>query len=210
MNNNFRLQILLSIFIALLIGMNLLGWKIISLFWVSTSVSIFMVPLTFLITDIVSDVYGKKEVQKFIYLWVGVLIMIFLYSAIFVYLDPNARYTSNEAYTTIFGGSLRIIVASLVAFIFWQMHDIFVFEKLKKRTKGRYLWLRNNLSTIGSQLIDSTLFMFIAFYALTPKFTVSFIISMIIPYYIFKVIFALLDTPFVYLWVKWLKDGEKN
>jgi len=67
------------------------------------------------------------------------------------------------------------------------------------------LWLRNNLSTIVSQFIDSTVFMFVAFYALTPKFTVAFIFSLIIPYYLFKVAFAVLDTPFVYLGVKWLK-----
>jgi len=210
MNNNFRLQILLSIFIALLVGMNLLWGKLISIFGVPASVGIFMVPLTFLITDIVADVYGKKEVQKFIYLWVGILAMIFLYSALFVILEPNARYGSNEAYTTIFGWSLRIIIASIVAFFLWQLHDIFVFEKVKKLTKGKHLWLRNNISTMWSQLVDSTVFMFIAFYAITPKFTVGFIISLIIPYYIFKVVMALVDTPFVYMWVKWLKNGERK
>ena len=105
---------------------------------------------------------------------------------------------------------MRIIIASIVAFFLSQLHDIVVFEKLKKRTKWKHLWLRNNLSTMGSQLIDSTVFMFLAFYAITPKFDVKFIISLIIPFYIFKIIFAIIDTPFVYLWVKWLKNGENK
>ena len=210
MNNNFRLQILLSVFIALLVAMNLMGWKLTTFFWISVSVWIFMVPLTFLITDIVSDVYWKEVVKRFIYLWLWTLVMIFLYSAFFVILEPNTRYGSNEAYTEIFWGSLRMIIASIVAFLLGQLHDVFIFEKLKSKTKWKHLWLRNNLSTMWSQLVDSTVFMFIAFYAITPKFTVGFIISLIIPYYIFKIIMALIDTPFVYMWVKWLKNGEKT
>jgi len=209
MNNNFRLQILLSLFIALLIAMNLLWGKLITLFGISVSVGIFMVPLTFLITDIVSEVYGKKVVRDFIYLGVWTLVLVFIYSAFFVYLEPNPRYSFNEDYTNIFGGSLRMIAASIIAFFLSQLHDVFIFEKIKQKTQGKYLWLRNNLSTMGSQLIDSTVFMFIAFYAITPKFTISFIISLIIPYYLFKIAFALLDTPFVYMWVKWLKRWEK-
>ena len=76
----------------------------------------------------------------------------------------------------------------------------------KKITKGKYLWLRNNLSTVISQLIDTTLFMFIAFYMVTPQFTAPFIIELIIPYWLFKVGFAFIDTPLVYLGVKWLKS----
>ena len=66
-----------------------------------------------------------------------------------------------------------------------------------------------NLSTIVSQLIDTFVFMMIAFYQLTPKFTFIFIIHLIIPYYLFKILFAIIDTPFVYLGVNWLKKVEE-
>jgi len=92
MNNNFRLQILLSVFITLLIGMNILWGKLISVFWISLSVGIFMIPITFLITDIVSDVYWPKVVQRFIYLWILSLILTFLYAQVFVLLEPNERF----------------------------------------------------------------------------------------------------------------------
>ncbi len=207
--NNPRLQILFAIFIGLLVGMNLLGVKITSLFGVSVSVAIFMAPLTFLITDIVEEVHGKKIVKHFIVGGVLTLIIIFLYTGVFIALEPHERYGFNNEYKTIFGSSLRMIAASIVAFALAQTHDVISFEWWKKKTKGKALWLRNNLSTIASQLIDTFVFMMIAFYQLTPKFTFMFVVSLIIPYYLFKVIFAIIDTPFVYLGVNWLKKGEE-
>jgi len=206
----FRLQLLFSLFVGLMAAVNLLGGKLISLFGVSVSVGIFMIPLLFLITDIVEEVYGRKMAGRFILNGAIVLLIIFIYTAIFVVLPPHERYTFNVSYRTIFGASLRMIIASLLAFVLAQSHDVWAFEWWKKKTHGRALWLRNNLSTIVSQLIDTTVFMFVAFYALTPKFTVGFIISLIIPCYLFKVAFAILDTPFVYLGVKWLKKDKES
>ena len=136
---NFRLQLLFAIFIALLVGMNLLGGKLVSLFGVAVSVGIFMVPITFLITDIVAEVYGKKVVRNFIISGVVVFIFIFLYTSVFVYLEPHTRFSFNEEYKTIFGSSLRMIVASIVAFVLSQSHDLFTFELIKKKTGGKFL-----------------------------------------------------------------------
>ena len=72
------------------------------------------------------------------------------------------------------------------------------------------LWLRNNLSTMSSQAIDTLLFMFIAFYGINDKFTVSFILHLCLSYWLFKILLAALDTPFVYLLVKWLRKPGKN
>ena len=202
---NTKLQTLFSLFISLIIAMNLLGGKIINLFGSPVSVGIFMVPITFLITDIVEEVYGKTIAKHFIYGGVIALITVFCFTAIFVVLEPSERYTFNAEYKTIFTSSLRMLLASFIAFVISQSHDVIAFEFWKKKTKGKALWLRNNLSTIISQLIDTLLFMTIAFYHLNPKFTFIFIIHLAIPYYIFKVIFAIIDTPFVYLGVKWLK-----
>jgi hypothetical protein len=100
--------------------------------------------------------------------------------------------------------------ASLVAFAVSQLHDVWTFDFIKKKTGGKHLWLRNNVSTMVSQLIDSTIFMFVAFYGISEKFTVPFIISLIIPYWFFKIIFALLDTPLCYLLVRWLKGDDRD
>lgn len=209
MKMNLRVLTLMGVFVGLLIGMNLLGGKIVTLLGVSVSVGIFMVPATFLITDIIEEVYGRKVAKQFVIVGVITLVMLFLFTALFVALPPHARFAEmNDAYSSIFGASLRIMVASLTAFFIAQMHDLWAFEFWKKKTGGKKLWLRNNLSTGVSQAIDTLLFMFIAFYQITPKFTVGFIISLAIPYYLFKLAFAVLDTPLVYLGVKWLKNAE--
>jgi len=199
---------LMGVFIALLVGMNTLGVKIVSFFGVSVTVGIFMVPIVFLITDIVAEVYGQHMARIFVWTGLAVLVLIFVYALIFVALPPHDRYTSNEAYSAIFGSSLRILLASIFAFLFAQLHDIWAFEFWKKKTQGRKLWLRNNLSTIVSQFIDTTIFMFIAFYGLTPQFDASFVWGLIMPYYVFKVIFAFIDTPFVYWGSAWLRKTE--
>ena len=113
-------------------------------------------------------------------------------------------------YTTIFGTTIRIFIASITAFLIAQLHDVWAFNFWRQKTKGRYLWLRNNLSTIVSTFIDTTLFMFIAFYALTDKFTVIYLFQLIVPYWLIKVLFALFDTPFCYLGVRWLRSSKTN
>lgn len=207
MNNQipFKLALLFGVFVSLLIGMNLLGGKITTLFGVSVSVAIFMVPLTFLITDIVTEVYGKKMTEKFVLVGVFSLLLTLIFTAIFVILEPHERYSFNEEYKTIFGTSLRFMIASMTAIILSQYHDIWAFEFWKNKTKGKFLWLRNNASTMVSQGIDTFVFMMIAFYGITSQFTVLFIIELAIPFYLFKVLFAVLDTPLVYLGVAWLR-----
>ncbi|MBW2965625.1 queuosine precursor transporter, partial [Candidatus Woesearchaeota archaeon] len=122
-----------------------------------------------------------------------------------IHLPANPTWGNQEAFASVFGSSLRMIIASVIAFAVSQFHDVWSFHFWKKKTHGRYLWLRNNLSTGVSQLIDTILFMFIAFYKINPKFTVPFIISLIIPYWLFKVGFALADTPLCYALVAWMK-----
>ena len=208
MNN--KLSFLLALFIGLLIGMNLLGSKIVSLFGISVSVGIFMVPFTFLITDMVAEVYGQKTVRQFIYGGLTALTLVLLFTTLFVYIEPHERYAYNEDYKHVFGNSLRMIIASIVAFFFAQMHDVIAYEFWKKKTGGKMLWLRNNLSTIVSQLIDTFLYMMIAFYLASPQFTFEFILQLMVPYYLFKVGFAIIDTPLVYLGVRWLKKAKEE
>jgi uncharacterized integral membrane protein (TIGR00697 family) len=96
----------------------------------------------------------------------------------------------------------------MIAFVISQYHDLWAFNFWKKKTNGKYLWLRNNLSTIVSQLLDSVIFIFIAFYHATPELGVVQIFYMVMPLWALKVVFALLDTPFVYLGVRWLASEK--
>ena len=200
-----KTDILLGFFVCALILANTLGNKITTIFGVRVSVGIFFIPILFLITDIVSEVLGKKKAQEFVYISIFVLIFTLIMMYIAIKMPPNETWGNQEAFASVFSSNLRMIIASVIAFIISQFHDVWVFNLLKKKTKGKYLWLRNNVSTIASQFIDTTIFMFIAFYKINPGFTASFIVSLIIPYFIFKVVFALLDTPLCYLGVKWLR-----
>jgi len=177
---------------------------------VQVSVGIFVFPITFLATDMVSEVGGKREANRLVYLGCAVLVLVMVFTAFAVRMTPAERSIDDGAYSMIFGSGLRITFASLLAFSLSQLHDVSAFHYWKRATNGRFLWLRNNLSTTVSQLIDSCIFMFVAFYHLTPKFTVTFLISLIIPYWVFKVLFAILDTPFCYLGVKWLKGDLRS
>ena len=203
-----KTDLLLGFFICSLILANTLGTKITTLFNVRVSVGILFIPILFLVTDIIAEVYGEKKAKSFVYIAIVVLLFTWIMMYISIKMPPNAIWDNQEAFTSVFGSSLRMIIASMIAFVISQFHDIWAFMFWKKKTHGKYLWLRNNLSTITSQLIDTVIFMFIAFYKITPKFTVLFIISLIIPYWIFKVVFALVDTPFIYLGVKWLRSDK--
>ncbi len=201
-----KTSILLAVFVTALVLANVLGSKITTMFGVVTSVGIFAYPLTFLITDAIEEVRGKRATTVFIYCGFVALIVAIILVWLGLIMPPASFYSHNEAYTTIFSSSIRIILASMVAFLISQTHDIWAFNFWKRKTHGKYLWLRNNMSTIVSQFIDTALFTFIAFYHVTPEFTAATMLQMIIPYWLLKVGFAVLDTPFVYLLVKWLRS----
>jgi queuosine precursor transporter len=210
MTQHFKLTILSGIFIAGLLAANLLGSKVTILFGAAVSVGIFAYPLTFLITDAVSEVYGKKKTKQIVWaaLIAQVLVLILVYVSI--KLPPAERYSFNSEYVTVFSGSIRMIIASLIAFIVSQLHDIWAFEFWKSKLHGKYLWFRNNASTFVSQAIDTLLFMFIAFYGISDKFTAGFILELSVSFWLFKIAFAALDTPFVYALVSWLKKPSKG
>jgi uncharacterized integral membrane protein (TIGR00697 family) len=207
MTQEEKTLILLGVFIAAIVLANLLGTKIVDFGFFVASVGIFMYPITFLATDIVAEVCGRKKVMTFVIAGLLANAMLFLMVVVSIKLPPADRYPSNAAFLEVFNPSLRIIAASITAFFIAQIHDVMAFEQWKKLTGGKFLWLRNNASTIVSQGLDSVIFMFLAFYRVTPEYTVGFIFSMLVPYWVLKVIIAVADTPFVYLGVRWLRGG---
>ena len=204
--------ILSAIFAGAIVAANLIGTKVIPLFTIggfqfTSSVGIFLFPLTFLVTDIIAEVYGPKATRAVITGTLVVLVIVLAVTALATVLPPADRFAEqNDAYLGIFRSSLRILLASIVAFVLSQYHDVWAFTFWKNATKGRFLWLRNNASTVVSQLIDTVVFMLIAFWGSTERFTLAFVMtSMIPPYYFIKILTSLLDTPFVYLGVNLLR-----
>lgn len=204
-----KTDVLIGLFVGALIAANLMGTKIAHV-WIDFSVGIFAYPVTFLITDIIEEVHGKKKAQNTVY--AGLVSLLFVLGITFLALKlPSATRDFFPAeYSKIFGISLRIMIASAIAFLLSQTHDVWAFNFWKEKTKGRFLWLRNNLSTMVSQFIDTVLFMFIAFWHVSPKHTIAYMFVLILPYWLLKVAVSAFDTPFVYLGVWWLKRGEKG
>lgn len=206
-----KTNFLLGLFVACLVTANLISLKIASFGFFEASVGILVFPVLFLVTDVVAEVHGQEKAKEFVYIGLFALVFILVVTAVAVLLPTAERsFISAEDYANIFGTTLRIFAASIVGFFFSQMHDVWAFHFWKEKTGGKHLWLRNNASTIVSQFIDTTIFMFLAFYALSPKFTVEYTFALIIPYWVVKVLFAFFDTPFCYLGVKWLKAGSKS
>lgn len=205
---DFKFLVFVSLFSSLLIAMNLLGGKIVTIFGIAASVGVFIVPVTFAITDITTELYGRAFSRKLTFAGMLSILVVMIYSIIFVVLEPNARFISDDAYATVFGTSLRIMLASIVAFTLAQLQDIFIFEKVRRMTRGKWLWVRTNVSTFFSELVDTTVFMFIAFYMITPRFDALFVFKMIIPYLLLKIAFAVLITPAVYAGVRGLRRRQ--
>lgn len=200
-----KTNLLQGLFVAALIASNLLGSKITEIGFVDFSVGIFAYPITFLITDVVEEVHDKSKVKEFVMVGFFSLIFVLGLTTLSVSMPFAERSLVQEEYTQVFEISLRIFLASITAFLISQLHDVWAFHFWKEKTKGKYLWLRNNLSTITSQFIDTTIFMFIAFYGISPKFDFAYTFSLIIPYWTLKMVVAFFDTPFVYLGVSWLR-----
>ena len=199
---------LFALYLTSMVLVNTLGSKITTLGSVRASVGVFFMPILFLVTDIVGEVYGRKTSAQFVNLSTAMLVFMFAMIGLCIALPANATWGLQESYATIFGSSMRMTAASVISFFIAQHVDVLTFSAIKKLTKEKHLWIRNNVSTIISQLIDTTIFMFIAFYHMTERYSVSFIIGLIIPYWLFKVLFALLDTPLCYLGVWWIKRSD--
>ncbi|WP_339835102.1 queuosine precursor transporter [uncultured Flavobacterium sp.] len=162
------------------------------------SVGIIPYPITFLVTDIISEIYGKKKANQVV--TTGIFASIFSLLIIFIANEVPAIDSSpvnNELFSKVFGQTALAVLASMTAYLFAQYIDIRVYHFWKKLTKGKMLWLRNNFSTITSQAIDtfSVLFLLCSFNILPWEIFGKLFISG----FAFKVIIALFDTPFMYL-----------
>jgi len=203
-----KLDYLLAIYITAIVAAELLGSKFITIFGVATSVGILSLPFTFVINDIVTEVVGKERARNFVRSGLYVLAFLFLFVLIARELPPAGFYKNDEIYRNVFGNSLRIIIASLTAFAVSEFTDVYIFNAMKKKWGQKLLWLRTNLSNFLGQLIDTTVFIFIAFYLVTPAYDFQKMIVIIIPYWLLKIFFSVIETPFCYLGIRWLKSGN--
>lgn len=192
-----------GLFAALAVLTNSVGIKPFEFLGLTLPVSIFWFPLMFLVTDIVSEVYGSWYSYFLVAIGFGASILFTCAAFLGVSLDPSPLYPANAAYVQVFGPAWRMVFASMVAYILAQNVDVYIFHVLKHRTQGRFLWLRNNVSTMVSQGVDTFSVTFLAYFANPAIFsgTLADILRLSFMTYLLKLILALLDTPLCYLGV---------
>ena len=211
-----KFDLLVSVYIFCIMVSELMGGKTFPLIKIGTyqlnaSVAIFVFPLIFTINDMIIEVYGKERARSLVRSALFVIFLIMIFSLLAISLPPSRRFAeSEEAYDNVFSNSARISFASLTAFALAEFTDLLIFVHIRKKLGKGSLWLRNNVSNIVSQFVDTTIFMTVAFYGLGQSLgdNISFLSSIIIPYWLLKSFMSIIETPLVYLGVTWLKKDK--
>jgi uncharacterized integral membrane protein (TIGR00697 family) len=212
-----KFDVLVALYIFGIMVAELMGAKtmqLTSFSWMSlhASVAIFVMPLLFTITDVVNEVYGRQRAKRLVRIGLMIVVLQLFTSLLFTTLPASARFAGSEsAYDSIFSTSVRFAIASLLAFGISEMLDVVVFAKLRQRMGKNGLWLRNNASNFVSQFFDSSVFVIAAFYVIGQPFgsNASFLVSIILPYWLIRCALSVAETPLVYLGVRWLKPEKQ-
>jgi hypothetical protein len=201
--------ILASLFITSLVTSNLIfqkffTWSPFGIYTFELSVGIIAYPITFLVTDIISEVFGKKRANRLVK--AGVVASAFALLIVIVSTSANATEWSpinNPTFKQVFGFTFIAVGASLAAYLLAQFLDVQVFHFWKRLTKGKHLWLRNNFSTFTSQLFDTaTVLVLLCSFGVIEWDLFGILL---LNGYLFKVMFALFDTPIIYVSVYFIR-----
>ena len=184
---------LIGLYVALMIIMNALGSKLITFLGFKANVGIILVSASFLVSDMLCEFFGRKEASKAV--WIGIIgmILFMLTSILAVNWPAAAAFKNQAAYALLFGLSSRLAIAQIITNIVAQNYDVWAFYFLKRITGNKHLWIRNNLSTMSSQIISTILFFTIGFYGVYPIFPI------IVGTSIAKIVISVIDTPFIYM-----------
>lgn len=185
---------------------NIFEAKNIDLFGLNLAAGHVMFGSVFLATDMLSEYYGKKEAKKGVWIGLAADIALIACTQICRLYVPSTADSADPAIQRLFTMSLRITAASAIMFFVSNLCDVYLFAKLKEVTKGKYLWLRNNVATIVCNCLENFLFYFLAFY---PTFSVGQIASMGLATCLLEVVIGVCDTPFLYL-AKKLRHGDET
>ena len=204
-----------SIFITALVVSNLIFQKFFSWYpfnfevfgikLFELSVGVLPYPITFLITDIISEIFGKRKANQVVIM--GIVASIFSIGLLLLGDVLPANTTSpidDETFNLVFSASPLAVLASMSAYLIAQFLDIRIYHFWKQLTKGKYLWLRNNFSTFSSQIIDSTTV--IALLCFFDILTWDLFLGLVLSSIIFKIMVAIIDTPLLYLLVGLIRE----
>lgn len=197
-----KLNFLNMLFITAVLASSIMATKLFNLFGMALPAAVIVFPITFLVTDVINEVWGKNEANNTVKLGFisNLLFTLFIYIAII--LPPFKFWELQTEFKMVLSSVPRVTLAGLASFIVSQTLDVHIFHKLKIKHDGKKLYIRNNVSTITSQLVDSFTFIFLAFVGTMPLLE---ILKTTLMQWSVKFVLALLDTPFCYAMVRWAK-----
>lgn len=176
---------------TLVIGVAL-GSKLIGVFGVVASASAFTYPITFLLTDVIAEIWGKEQAKRVVFNGFVALVLVFVVIQLVLLVPGSPIWENEEGFNAAFGLSLRLIAAGTIAYLVSQFHDVWAFHFWRRLTAGRHLWLRNNASSIVSQFIDTAIFVTLGFAGVAPLWAIF------LGQFLLKAALAVVDTPFIY------------
>ena len=188
--NGLYATIIISTIVA-----NLQVVKLVKMFGLEATLGNIVYASIFFATDILSEMYGKREAQKGVWIGFASLILVMGWMQFALLFKPAPDDFAQKYLEGIFSIMPRIALGSLTAYIISQSHDVWAYHFWKRATKSKHLWMRNNFSTMVSQGIDSAIFCIIAFLGVFPM---NVWWQVLLTTYLFKWIVALIDTPFIY------------
>jgi uncharacterized integral membrane protein (TIGR00697 family) len=191
--------LLVGLFVGGLVIAAVISGKIVDFFGLYVPAGVLAYSITFAVSDIISEIWGKQRATQVVRCGFVALSAAMILSSLALHWPSAPFWSEQAAFDTVFGITPRIVLASLVAYGVSQTNDVWLFHLLRATTGGKHLWLRNNLSTALSQLLDSTIFISLAFYGTLP------VVPIIIGQWTAKMVIAVLDTPLVYLGVSILR-----
>ena len=205
MTHSFRFITLVALFITCLIAANITAVKLVSLFDLLLPAAIVIFPVSYILGDVLTEVYGFRQTRRVI--WLGFLCNLIVVAAIWVglVLPAASFWDGQEAYERILGATPRILGASFLAYLVGEFANAFVLAKMKIATEGRWLWARTIGSTLVGQGLDSTIFITLAFAGVIP---LEALVAAIVTQWLVKSAYEAAATPLTYAVVGYLKRSE--
>ena len=184
---------------------NIMTAKTVDMFGLSSTMGTVLFASTFLATDILTENYGVKYARKAVFIGMFGTLFYILSSQIAIHYMPSMFDYAHDSMVTIFSLSLRISISSIVMYFIANMADVYLYDKLKSKTGGKYMWLRNNVSTILCNCLENFFFMLMAFIGVYDLATV---IIMALSTSVIEIIAGVCDTPFLYIARRWGNKQE--
>ena len=201
-----NLVILNAVFVTCLIISNIITSKVVNIFGFAAPAGFLVYPFTFLCTDVIGELWGRREANKTVKLGMYIQLMALGLITLANILPPMDFAKDYQVhFNAVLGQNWRFVTASLIAYLVAQFNDVLIFHKFKDRHGSKLRWVRNNVSTMTSQMLDTVIYITIAFVGSVPN-----IIEMMVVQYALKFVMALLDTPLFYLLTNKYVSQEKG